>query len=1316
MEGVEGVDVSADQMHIDLTFKPEEYRSIKNAAQQCSVTPATFFYAAWALCLGLYTDSENVVVGAVLSTRNLGLSGSFETIGPMVNTLPLQVDLCWEVSVRDFVKDVFDRMRRLMHYSWTTPDNGFTRIKCNLMAMTPNEQQWAEGSGVRSSFFKHTTNLPLNAIVKDDGSGMILQYSSRRFSRNAMETLAGVFKVALTSLCETEAPLESARVLPSSYLESLSSMGNWQSQKTTVSSITEDLVTLFERTTERYPSAVAIDSGSRQVTYAELESLSGKVAHALSGQIERQEVVAVHADGSINWIISIYGILRAGGIYCPLDKAHPQHYRDSLFESSTAKIFLATNTESMSKRCSTAEVALDIQAILDGHVSGSSSHACFTARAQPRPQDRAYLCFTSGSTGKPKGVMCTHQGLVAFQSDLEVRLGASVGTRIAQIMSVAFDGAIHELFSALSYGSTLVLRKEGEEAGLSHLKTVDCAILTPSLASVLDPGDFPRLKTVYLVGEIVPQTVCDTWSARKAVYNMYGPTEATCGATIKRLRPGEPVTIGGPNPSTRIYILDHHRRLVPPGRTGEIYLAGVQVARGYIGRPEVTKERFLEDPFHGSGEFMYKTGDRGYWSEDGEIIFLGRADRQIKLHGFRVDLEDLEARILRACNTQYGVRAVAMTNRMDDLVCMIQTESTDLVGIKDTIRRVLPAFAVPKCVSVAHSLPMTPNMKVDYRAIAHVADSSVMTESAQRAVKDEDLRTETEIAVAAVWSKVLELAATAVKIGPESNFIQLGGHSLQQLKLTSSLRAVFGTHITMRMLLTLPTLRDLAAAIDQMDKGLLPAPSLPPSLSPGREYIDGLQHSEPGPMEKEWWQKGQLNRGTSAFNVSWVAQYDGNIFNQSRMIVAWNMVLASYDIFRARYVCDHEHGLQRVLAKFPPRIEQRRRIDVRKELNRPFNLAEEAPVRVIMTGNTVVAVLSHIVCDYTTLGLVLHEAATAYQCCPSLLMPLRPQPCHQRVVSNTVDPACLDFWSEYLGDVKHNRHAYLGNGGERRSYDGRSLTGLVSTSLWHRMQNCVQQSGVTLQQLLVAAVAMALSAEDEEIDLTLGMPFINRHSETEMKAVGLFLEPLPVRVRFGDLNASLKSFLASAQASSQRALAHVIPWDQLLKHLNVDVGAHLPNHPLFDCVASFHDARGQDAGRHNQERGGPWSKAAWGGGVEPQLVWSDGAKFKLMVECLAYDEDTLVLRLEYDTACFGQDVVGSEGRIEAVRRMILTAMDAVVSHQDGVFDKLWRDLREAWRLERSLGFNTGHDVDVKLLDGGEDLFLKCFSQLKESEA
>ncbi|KAL4767480.1 hypothetical protein BDW60DRAFT_226532 [Aspergillus nidulans var. acristatus] len=1186
------------------------YTSLKDAAGMCGVTLTAFFYAAWALCLGMYADTDNVIIGTVVSGRNIPLPGILEAVGPIVSTLPFQVDLVWDMNVRDFVCGVFNRMQRLAQYSWTTPENGFPRVRGQLLAIQP-DARWPGDQNkfvVGRSFARQSTNIPLSMIVKDSGS-ILLQYSRKRYRRCDLEGVGRTLKQVLISLCQPANTLDVclSATLSAAELATLRSMGNCNCSTTTKPSVRHDLVTLFERTARKHPSAVAIERADRQITYAELEKASGRIARVLSDKIDPEEVVAVHSDGSVNWIISIYGVLRAGGTYCPLDKAHHQQYRDSLFATSTARFFLATTNEALACKPSTALSAYDVEAIL-AEPELEPDMCGIAPRAHPRPWQRAYVCFTSGTTGKSKGVMCTHQGLVAFQRDLEVRLRATVGTRVAQVMSPAFDGSIHEVFSALSYGATLVLRSEGGAFG--HLSSVDSALLTPSIASVLNPEHLPQLKAVYLVGEAVPQAVCNNWASRTVLYNMYGPTEATCGATIKRLRAGQPVTIGGPNPSTRIYILDNREQLVPLGRIGEIYLAGVQVAQGYIGRPELNAERFRPDPIcSGLGEYMYRTGDRGYWNDAGEIVFLGRADRQIKLQGFRIDLEDLEARVLGACK---GAHAVAITRRNEDLVCMIQTASSDIGAMRTAIRTAVPSFAVPTYIYAVKQLPMTAMGKIDYKAIAESVEVGQ-----QREVSFE---TETESLVAATWRQVLNLGAhDAAKLGPRTSFADLGGHSLQQLRLAARLTAVFGEQITVQMIAQLSTLRELAGTIDKM-KESRPSPAIITlQSSPQGEY-------KLSPMEEEWWRKYQLDCSSSAFNVSYVARYNPDKVSRSRLINAWNLVLARHDAFRSRYVQrgKRRNSVVRILAPYPPQVDKLRSVNVRMEVNRPFNLSCTAPVRVTITRDTLAAVWSHIICDYTALGTVLNEVAATYHG-NTLPPPVQPHYIHLVADAASPPPCHLNFWTEYLGDVHGSQPSYLSNGVRRTSYRGKSSVARISSSLWRRMQTQAAAADVTMQQFLLAAVALAVSADGEAerpLDIRLGVPFINRHSEAEMSAVGLFLEPLPVRVRFGVKGTpskeplhSLAGYLASVQRSCQNSLSYAVPWHALLAHLGINAQEELPGHPLMNCIVSFHDSR-----RASTD-------------LAQSYVWSEGSKFMLMVECMAIDDDTLILRLEYDTAC-----------------------------------------------------------------------------------
>lgn len=476
----------------DLSSVVEKLRS---AARDMNVTPAAFFNAAWALVLATYADSDMVAFGAVLSGRNLPLPNVAAVVGPLVNTLPLYVNINRSLSVQEFVRSVFENLMELAEFQWTTPEHGFSRSFESALSMQfgPPDPLQAAVMPIESPYTHQATEIPLSIAVEADGK-LRFQYHRNRFSPKNIGKLVSCYEEALQLLLQAhatvDATMEGLLSCPSKAV--LGRYGNCFSGLTTKTSVKRDLVTLFEATAQKFPDDIAIERGDFSITYRDFDHVSSRLALRLTRLISTGDVVCVHSDRSVNWLIAIYSILKAGGVYCSLDSALPPDLRNSMYSLADAKVYLTPSTSQLHLTPVDCELYMSVESALsefDDPEVGVLEH-----RQQPMPSSTAYLCFTSGSTGTPKGVLCTHEGLVAFQSDLEVRLFAQPGKKISQIMSAAFDGSIHELFSALSYGATLVLQAGGDP--FAHLHSVDSAILTPSIARVLNPEDFKRLSTV----------------------------------------------------------------------------------------------------------------------------------------------------------------------------------------------------------------------------------------------------------------------------------------------------------------------------------------------------------------------------------------------------------------------------------------------------------------------------------------------------------------------------------------------------------------------------------------------------------------------------------------------------------------------------------------------------------------------------------------------------------------------------------------------------------------------------------------------------
>lgn len=1196
---------------VSFTIPSDE---ISAAAKSAGISLASWFQAAWGLALSMYADSDTVVFGTVLSGRNLPIHGMDDTIGPLINTLPFHVSLDRSQTTLEYVQSVFRHSVELSTFQHSLPEDGYSRQFASALAME-FDMQPTDDHKVRpigQSWFKVVPDIPLSIFMTTTGT-IRMSYQTQKFAESDIELLSENFQSAILSLLSPTKTIGEcfSGLLSTGSHETLMKMGNCLSDETSPASIKDDLVTLFERAAAENPSILAVEKAGASLTYQEFDNLATRLSAQLSKYIQPGDVVCVHADRSINWLVAIYGILKSGAVYSAQDAALPGHIREANFQTAGGKLFLTPASSQRGIAPESCTLCLSVEDLVQLPVPSSMVVA---PRQTPRPADSAYLCFTSGSTGKPKGVMCSHEGLVAFQKDLAVRLFALPGQRISQLMSPAFDGSIHEIFSALSYGATIVLA-DGIHP-FSHLEKSTAAILTPSIANILDPEDFPMLRNVYLVGEPVPQHVNDVWSSVKNLYNMYGPTEATCGATIKRLLPGKPVNIGAPNPTTRVYILDRNQQLLPPGVIGEIYLAGVQVARGYIGMPQMSAERFLPDTIcNRQGEMMYRTGDRGYFNRAGEVECLGRNDRQIKLRGFRLDLNDLEIRVAEAIPECSGI---AICQKGDYLVAMVQPETLDIAKVRAKVTKVLPVHAVPRVFMAVEKFPMTPAGKLDYKAITNM--TLVEKESAPKKIESS-----TEAKVAEAWKELLGLEPN-VEITRDSEFVSLGGHSVMQLRLASKLSDIFHVRMTVSHIMQSVNLFEMARTIDNLRAQAQPADENDGLVPLGKYRVS--------PIEREWWEKYRLNVGTSSFNVTYACSIDSNVVDTDKLISAWNTVLARHRILRCRYVrTGQKGGVKRGYDRFPPQIKTVNKLALWRECNRPFDLERQHPIRVFLSRNTMLASMSHIIADLTTLEVLLKEVTTLYS--GGSLQPVEHTYMDTTQWSSTATPDEQKWWKEYLHGATQTYT--LPNLPQRTTYAGRTRLTKLPQDLTRQILTFTEEQKVTLHQLALGAVALSLQHDQNDMDIVLGGPYFNRGAK-DLETVGLFLEPLPIRIRHPSTQpTSSTSFLRSVQTSSQEAIAHAMPWDQILNATST--ASHFPNHPLLDVMVTFHDNRA------------PKTMIE---GVDPLITYTEGSKFALLVEFSVLSDKAIALRLEYDVKCVAKcEIAAFEAVVlEAIRGLI----------------------------------------------------------------
>ncbi|KAK8119947.1 nonribosomal peptide synthase GliP-like protein [Apiospora kogelbergensis] len=1120
-------------------------------ARAAGVTAATIFYTAWALTLSRYVDSNHVSFGVVLSGRTIPIAGVEQVIGPLINLVPFSISLPSCLNSADLLKSVFKRSIELDTFQWNVPSCYAKQMfastldihfEAPLLRNSPlNLLKEPETSVV--------SEIPLRVDIQLGGS-VRLYYHEHRFYGDDIKRLGRTFARAVSAVTNPGLTVEQCQKQLATYeSHSLLGIGNFFSVSTaTFSAYNCTLVDLFHRAAQANLEAIAVEKGTETLTYSDLLSLSGRASAHLALYIKPGDVVCVHADRTVSWIVAIYAVLEAGGIYCPLDADLPGAVRDQIFSQSGSRVFIGPN-KSSPKTQRPNGWTLPLEELLGRSNNQEAVKTVKGGIVSIGPKAGAYVCFTSGSSGSPKGVLCSHQSLVAFQQDFDVRLRSRPGWRVGQVMSPGFDGSIHEIFSALSYGATLVLRASADP--LENLSSVDAAILVPSVAILLRPQDYPSLRVLYLVGEAVSQALCDKWAGEVATYNMYGPTEATCGATIKKLQPHQLPTLGKPNPSTRVYVLDSQRQLVPKGVIGTIYLAGVQISQGYINKPRETAERFLPDCLgYGPDERMYLTGDRGYWNEQGELCFCGRSDRELNLRGFRVDLDDIEVRIQ---NAVHGCTGVAVACRDDgSLLAQVQPRDLDGAEVQQLLSGVLPSYMVPRHIVPVSAFPRTNAGKLDYNEVKHTVISSPGPPStfiSQRLLQD----------VAKIWNDILGLSG--VTLDADSDFLELGGHSISQLQLANRLSKLFSCSISPVFVMQSATLGEL---VDALQRHL---------SAPGRlSTPEVLKESPLSPIELEWCSRYRFaGSSTSSFNVAFGFAL-GPITEITKLEDAWNFVLDRHEILKSSFKWTSDSSVQKELAREPPHVRRMDTINIEQEINETFDLERDSLIRVLLAPDALVLVASHIIYDYTSLKLMLQEVSHTYT---GVQLP-PPLSLAQRAATGArATPVQAAFWKEYLRDVPTPNHS-IGSWKSRDSCDGTSYVTRLPREVCAKLRRYVRRKRMTPHQVALAAVSMALQYHAETFDIILGVPHLGRRSCLEQERVGLFLEPMPVRIRYPpppslpsssttgalppSLKENIKDFTKVVQEASQRALGHSMPWHQILDAVGAET--KLPDWPL----------------------------------------------------------------------------------------------------------------------------------------------------------
>jgi amino acid adenylation domain-containing protein len=901
------------------------------------------------------------------------------------------------------------------------------------------------------------------------------------------------------------------------------------------------------------------------MTYAELAERALRMAGWLRERgVGHESRVAVCLPRGTAMVWATLGVLAAGAAYVPVDPRHPQERIDFCMADAEAAVMITT------------EVIEEVERLPAGRRLGAPVDVPGSAAA--------YVIYTSGSTGTPKGVLVEHRAAVDFSLNIATAYGIDTATRLLGFAALTFDLSVFELWAALTAGATLVLAGDEERMSVEALQrlmersAVTVAELPPGLMPLLDPSRLPDLRLVSVGGEAPAGTLVDAWATpRREFWNGYGPAETTVAVTLMKCVPpsgGRVPPIGLPMPGHRCYVLDPHLRLVPPGVPGELCVAGPGLARGYLGRPGQTAERFTADPYSPDpGARLYRTGDLVRWSADGVLDFLGRVDRQVKIRGFRVEPGEVEAVLA----TDGRVAQVAVAPWDDHsgvrhLVAYVVPEAgqsaPDLAELRDLAASRLPDYMVPTRSVALDRLPLTASGKIDRQALPEPAEPD-----AGAAPQEGEWTDETERIVA---TEILAPLLDRKILGPDDDFFRLGGNSLQATQMTSRIRDRFDVEISLADFFAVPTARGTArmvakarqrqsvqdSRLDEIGRQMRPGAVLPlsyPQLAlhqaiaergstPGYHAPFSLRLRGPLDLEALRAAFQTLSDRHPPLRVTFEEGDDGPVQRvHERVTVPFTVADVPGDTSEERFAT-------------------MRRL-VREENERPFDLAAGPIIRVRVhrlgkDDHVVQWTIHHIVTDGWSVGLQLGEVGEAYHAYASGELP-EPAPSgadyadfitwHRDYVASPAYRDDLDWWRGRLAglpdDVRLPREPTRGNrsGGFLHGWRNVRLDGESAD----RAQGLAQRFGVTLYMATLAAYAVALAADAGADELVVVTPNALRVRSEWESLIGWFVNRVLIRLRIDD-DLSFGEFLRQVRVVSLDAFAHQnVPFEMLRRDLRL---------------------------------------------------------------------------------------------------------------------------------------------------------------------
>jgi amino acid adenylation domain-containing protein len=1207
-----------NQQRQQIVISAATTAKLRSFAQQHELTLNTVIVAAWAMLLSRYGGSDDVVFGLTVAGRPAAMAGIESMVGAFINTLPMRVQLppddqliCWlkklQLRLLEFYE--YDYSSLVQIQGWSDVPRGLPLFESMVVfenyPVSATEQDLSADLGLKDISSIERSSFPLGLIA---GPGrellLVLGYDRRRFDSDTIGCLLQHLQGVLENIAaNTDQPLSGF---------SLWAQTEWHQMLEMWNDTDRDyghgvcLHRLFEEQTDLTPNYVAVDFEAEQLTYQELNRRANQIAHYLrSLSIGPETLVGIYVERSLDLIIGLLGILKAGAAYVPIDPEYPEDRLNFILKD--AQIPLLLTQERFVDRFSNHCVRI---LCLDRSGDLIAQHKQTNPASNVTADNPAYVIYTSGSTGQPKGVVIPHGAVCNTLLWRREAFSLTSEDRILQNISGAFDPSVWQIFGTLASGARLVLARPGGLQDTSYIisKIIEQKItitdFVPSILQVLleSPGleNCKSLRHVFCGGEVMTGELIKRFYARldAALHNVYGPTETAIDATfwsIPRSANRRIASIGRPIANKQIWLLDSHLYPVSVNALGEIYISGCGLARGYLNSPSLTAERFIPNPFSDEpGARMYKTGDSARYLPDGRIEFVGRNDDQVKVRGLRIELSEIEAVLAAHPGVRHNVvmvREYPPGNKQLVAYLVSHNGALSLSEVRHFVKQRLPEYMVPSRFAFMDSLPLLSNGKVDRGALQSLKPE--WTDAETGYVAPGNL---VEEVMSGIWANIMQVN----RIGVEDNFFQLGGQSLTAMRLISALREAFQVELSVRALFENPTISSLAAVIEtQVKNTRYDSLSLLPRAS--RDIRQPMSFAQ-----QRLWFLDRLTPDNALYNIAETFRLRG-ILHTEAFENSLNEIIRRHEVLRTIFGMQEERLIQIISAetKFEPRVidlslqpESEREAEARRlareEAQHPFDLEQGPLIRATLLRldseyHWFLLTMHHIVSDGWSLGVFMGELSILYESFCSRAIPMLPElPVQyadyaiwqQNWLQGEELQAELEYWRQQLDGAPpivelptdRPRPKIRGNRGATVPFS-------IPKRLTDSLRALCQQESVTMFMTLLAAFKVLLYRYTSQEDIVIGTPIAGRNRKEVENLIGLFVNTLVMRTDLGG-NPSFRELIERERMVALGAYAHQkVPFEKLVEEINPE--RDLSRSPLFQMMIVL-----QNAGREELKLSG----------------------------------------------------------------------------------------------------------------------------------